>query len=386
MNRSLYFYILLSLFVFGWWAIAFRDVVWKADRPIESKTLPIELSKSNSPHLSSLNREELMLALQGDFALMARKIVEWDHDAVLLETSGGSAIQRLPSDTFKRSIYLSKKVEENQKVSSQNKYLPQTYASVVFLLTLLDQNSIAALPRGFFTYNRFIPRTKTENILLSLDRFELEKIYLAKPSLVFVSALYSDPPMVQALRNMGISIVYTPSISKINDLYASLRLIGDSVGKSEEAELLNLFMEACFCAIDNRWLGSLAENKVPFIQQNTLYLNYNMTFQLPSSQTVLFDLLKRLKISQVIKLQEEGKTTFTQERLLQLNPEYLILSCRDRSQFEHLLVHYPALKSLNAIRHHNIFWVDDDLQQTPTHYVILAYFDIVQALMHMRTP
>ncbi len=174
-NRSILFYTALLVFVFSWWTVAFRHSFWKLETQIGSKTLPIEFPKPRSPLLSSLHREELIKALQGDFALMAKKIIEWDADAVLLEVAGAKNMRRLSSRQILKSHYLARKIEANINTGSQHKFLPQTYASATFLLTLLQPEAIAALPAGFRNDTRLFPRELTDRIPFNLDRFEMEK-------------------------------------------------------------------------------------------------------------------------------------------------------------------------------------------------------------------
>lgn len=385
-NRASLLYSTLLTFVLGWWVLAFQDSFWKSDVHLDLKTLPIELASSSEPQkLSSLNRNLLITALQGNFPLMAKKILEWDVDASILEASGIKNIHRLSPHLILRSHYLLRIIKTLPTLPLKPlKYLPQTYASAGFLLTLLHPESIAALPSGIRKNTQLYPLKLTSKIPFNLNRFETEKIYLMKPASAFVSAFYSDPVMIQSLQNQGISMVFTPAISTLTDIYDSLLLIGKNVGKSDEAELLSLFIESSLMAIENRLLAAKPLKEWNQIKEMSFYLCYNTHLHTPSPLTVTVDLLNRLDLSMTKKCEEYKGTSLTQEDLLRLNPEFLLISANDPSQIERLLIDYPALKSLEAIRQNNIFWLDDTIQQSPTHHIILAYFDLVNALAHMR--
>lgn len=386
MNRPLFVYATVCIFLIGWWSLAFRKHFSQPDTPICLRTISSEIPCAiSSLPLSSLYREELADALRGNYALMIQKIVDWDIDAALLEESGVAHIQRMPAHLIQQAHYLLRQIESQNSIGSNetHKYLPQTYVSASILLTLLPPEAIAAIPAGLRKSTQLYPEELTAKIPFNFDKFANEKLYLMKPKLAFVSDFYSDPNRIQTLKNQGISIVYTSSISTIPDIKETLELIGEHVGKPLEARLLSIFIEACLIALENRLYASQPLEQINHILKHSLYVFYNTQFQLPPRLTVTHALLQRLGFSQLIESLQH-KTHLAQEDILRINPDFLLVASSDKSHFKSLLQHYPALKELNAVKQQNMTWLDDTIQQTPTHHVLLAYFDLVNALAHME--
>jgi iron complex transport system substrate-binding protein len=386
LNKPFLLYLTVTLFIVGWWFLAFHDSLWKANVSLSINPLPNEFpTLPSSLPLSSLNRPELASALRGNYPLIVKKIVDWDVDAILLENAGHTQIQRLPAPTLQRCHLLLRQMKsgEARLINNSKKYLPQTYVSAGILLTLLPPEAIAALPAGIRKSTQLYPEALTVKIPMNLDKFETEKLYMMKPEVAFVSNVYSDPNRIQALKNQGISVVFTSGLSTISDIQRTLELIGSTVGKAEEAELLSIFIEASLMAIENRLHATISPEQMDHISKHMLYLCYNTKFQHPLNMTVTHSLLQRLHLS-FVRNNLYNKTTLAQEDLLQMNPDYLILSSSHKSRVENILQLYPALRDLKAIQQHNLMWLDDDVQQTPTHHVVLAYFDLVNALAHMR--
>lgn len=139
--------------------------------------------------------------------------------------------------------------------------------------------------------------------------------------------------------------------------------------QSSKTELLNLFVEASLNAIENRYK---ALGKKSF---KVLFVSYYDKFYLPSPTTVTYELLNKLSF-----LNYQMGNVFLLEKLRFVNPDCLIFSTTNPDSLKKQLRINPALASLKAIQRQKIFIVDDDIQQTPTHFVVLAYFDLVDAL------
>jgi len=338
-----------------WWWLAFAP---QPSKPIDVSPQVTPSPLANIPLLSPLDRELLHRALAGDFQLMARLIMDWEVDAQLLIDQGKS-VKRLSREELLRSQSLSRQLKQ---ADTSQRFLPQTYVAASILLALVGPQQIVALPKGLRLQKQLYPPELTNAIPLDTDRYNAEKLYLAQPDIAFVSGRYSHPSTLQALKNQGIKIAAIESlVGSLQDIKKTIAFIGENAGRSEHAELLNLFIDAAFAAIDNRY-----QAKNP----DVLYLSYFEQFYLPSPDTIACELLTRQGVSLPMKL---SYAPLEREILQILDPKIVLISTSENAAI-------PSLHHLKAVQEGRLYFLDDDVQQTPTQYVVLAYFDLVDAL------
>ena len=381
-SKTCLLYTLTAVAILSWWYVAFFPLHSNKQPPS-----PLPHSKSStldacSIPLSFLNREVLKEALAGNFTLMSQLIATWDIDAQILEVQGISPIQRLPQDLFVKSQILGRELSVPSPKYSI-KLLPQTYAAASFLLAIASPEQIVALPAGLRKQVQIYPEALTSQIPLDINRYNSEKLFLAHPDVAFVSSYYSHPSTLQALKSQGIKIHDTSSLATLASIQIALLEIGKAAERSKEAELLNLFIQASVQTIENRFL---VWKKMGGVSDMTkiLYLNHHDTFYFPSSDTISCELLSRLGI--IPQFSSPMPAPIDREKLILMNPECLIISSSNENALKKKLANDPALKNLSALKKGKVYFLDDDVQQTPTQYVVLAYFDLIQALNQALKP
>jgi iron complex transport system substrate-binding protein len=401
-------YLLFSSFILGWWMLAFHPPT--SSPSSLSMGVPQSLALKTSAlfeELSPLQRDALQRALAGHFPLMLDFINQWDQDAQLLANQGVEGIQRLPADTYLQAHILGHLLCNSSKESlrqlnckmnlewmqddgghlvriedSFRRFLPQTYVAASFLLAIADPSEIIALPKGL----RQLPQLYSTDVLArvpnNIDRTNSEKLYLNRPDLAFV-APYSHPPALEVLRNQNIQLYSIKYVNSIAEVQEALLKVGHASNHILEAQLLAIFIEACMLSIDNR-LHALQTRVTSLpIPLRLLYLSYHQHFMLPTSKCLTGQLLARaLKHCPYLSCpipesQEAWRIPFEHEKIVQAKPDCLIIStlCADINSGMHL-----ALQQTKAFQSQRIFYLDEAIQESPTQYIALAYFDIFQAL------
>jgi iron complex transport system substrate-binding protein len=151
--------------------------------------------------------------------------------------------------------------------------------------------------------------------------------------------------------------------------------------------MLKIFMEAAMAANDNKiamLIRYYAENHIP--SPRVLYLNFHQKFSVPTLHSMTGQLLKRLGTLDIslTACQNEDTQKITvaidRERLLNLNPDCLIVATENNHALEKEMRQDSAFSKLKALRHNKIFFVDEVIQQSPTQYIVLAYHDLIQVL------
>lgn len=404
-------YLLLGSFIVGWWALAFRPVSSAIPlvSPLTSQSLSLKTSNLLE-ELSPLQRDALQRALAGHFPLMLDFIDQWDQDAQLLVKKGVQGIQRLPEEKFFQAHVLGHLLQNSSPESlrqinckmnlewirddggrlvriddSFQRFLPQTFVAASFLLAIAKPHEIIALPKGMRSLPQLYSREVLEKIPANIDSTHSEKLYLAHPDLAFV-APYSHPPALEVLRNQKIQLYTIQHVDTLADIQEALLKVGHASNHILEAQLLAIFMEASFIAIDNR-LQALQELALPSqAPRKMLFLYYHQHYMLPTTKCLTGQLMTRALqrcphlSCPIIKSEVEWRIPFEQEKVLQAQPDYLVISTPYFSNSPPITAFKPALHQSEAFKSRQIFYVDETVQESPTQYIALAYFDLYQAL------
>ncbi len=386
--KRLKVYTPIILFILGWWVFAFKEFT-----PAGSQRLQrLKSSHQNEIQLNDLiprtSRQNIQQALSGDVSLMTALIAAWDIDAQLLYSKGFAA-KRLPSGLFLKSQQLGRLLASSrQRAESRphRSFLPQTYMAASFLLALTTPGEIAALPPSLRDQSQMYPPELTNQIPFDIDRENSEKIYLKNPEIAFV-AHYSHPTTVEALQNQGIAIHTMNDPLSINDISLELVSVGSLIGRKDESELLAIFIESAMLHLDNTLavLTARYQEKHPSLPK-ILFLYYYKHFLVPTKKNLTGQLLDRLgdfdaSLAFAAKTgNNEGWTVpIDKENLFRIDPDFLIIADKDGEASEMGLHKENDLQQLRAITT-QVYFVDEAVQQSPSQYLVLAYWDIVDII------
>ena len=395
-------YFVSLMFILGWWSFAFHT-------PPTSPPFPLltSVSAPQLPTLSHLERFSLQKALLGDFDLMLQFIKNWNTDASVLERSGVKAIKKLSTKKLLQAHDLYHLIHQSspQNLKHLNRMLatkhlvdgsealveipdlvssllPQTYMAATFLLAIADPQEILAIPRGMRELTQLYPSPLLDLIPKNIQYYQGEKLYLASPSLAFIS-LYSHPPSLEAMRRQGIPFFVLSTPNNLTDIFKALRQVGHASQHVLEARLLHIFMEAAFLMIDNR-LQTLHSKADHLPLQMLLYLYCEeSSYKIPTLKSLSGQLLQRALhhnpsfISPWLSETDfNWRLPFEQEKIRQTAPDCLILAHRQSKPS--LNVDY--FQGIPACEKQKLFYIDETVQESPTQFIVLAYFDLFQIL------
>lgn len=403
-------YLLLGSFIMGWWIFALCPTA-PLPVPLSSDLSPSQFSILQSStvlqNLSPLPRDALQRALAGHFPSMLAFIDQWDQDAEILIQQGVPGIQRLPYDTYFQAHLLGSLmqncsgkflrnlnacmhqawIKDNSGRIFHNKnnfcrFLPQTHMAASFLLAIAPSHEIIALPKGLRQFQQLYSAEQLASIPEDIDLMDNEKLFLQNPDLAFIAS-YSHPLALEVLHNHKIHLCSIDSIHQVTEIRDALLKIGHSSNHLLEAQLLAIFMDACFLSIDNR-LQALQTCLAKSFRSplRLLYLSHWQYGSLPTTKSLAGQLLVRALrycphlLSFVPESQSEWRIPFEQEKIIQFDPDILILS----TPVSISPLMSIAVEQTKAFQSQHIFYVDEIVQNSPTQYVVLAYFDLFQAL------
>jgi iron complex transport system substrate-binding protein len=143
-------------------------------------------------------------------------------------------------------------------------------------------------------------------------------------------------------------------------------------------------------AIDNRMLAFNEHlNEQGVKNPRIMYLNFRSQYSLPSARTLTGKMLDRLGIQTMTHLTANEQDWFVpiyQEQIKRMDPEYLIVASAYPNQMAEHLEEDEVMSELTAFKTHRTTYIDDAVQQSPTQYVILAYFDLYHAITKAHCP
>lgn len=418
---SLIFYLSIGCFILTWWSVAFRkndstsNLVTNSNDTTSSSVPTLHLH-SLFPYLSQLSHDTLKQALSGDINLILQLITDWDIDAQILTAKGSLHIERLDADSLlyahvigrllkelplekrlaiNRSLRISDiKDDEGHLISVQdsfNRFLPQTFAAASILLAIAETEEILSIPQRMRDIPTLYAQAKLEKISQNLDGFPSEKLFLAKPHLTFITP-YSHPPIVDTFRRQGLELFVIKNIDNFQEIKETILKIGHATNHPLEATLLSIFVDASMLAIDNR-IKALHDITKPISNlEKILYLFENQGYSVPTEKCLAGQLIQRMLKSYpslscfINKSQNEWRVPIDMEKIVKINPQLLIISTpyfKTTTQDAGLSF---SLKEIEAFQSKAIFYIDEHIQESPTQYIALAYFDLFQALASKHLP
>ncbi len=386
-----------------WWALAFKE-----PRLLHEQTLKSDPKQPSRPSilslLSPLKRDILQEALSGDFSLMTKLIAEWDIDAQFLEGQGLRQVQRLPRSSYVQAQLFGRQLKKStpQELThlrnarrklqiyddtgrlfslgqGNSLFLPQTYVAATFMLALTSPENIVAIPRGLREQTTLFPKHLTDRISLDIDRFNSEKLFKTNPGIAFV-AHYSHPNTMEALQGQGIKLFTLKDVHTVQDIQESLACVGHVINRPIEADLLNLFIEASLMAIDNRMLALNLKFDGESHKPRVLFLHYHGNYSMPGSHSITSQLLGRIGADTVVSRSRKWMVPILKEQIVNLNPDCLIIATAPGNMRANFCMEDPAFQNVTAVKECRTFLVDDTIQQSPTQFVVLAYYDLFSAL------
>lgn len=399
-----FLYLILTAFIASWWMLAFRTTHHSfVPASNDPQTLALKTSQLLQ-ELSPFQRETLKEALSGNFQKMVELIDAWDQDATTLAHQGIVNVEHLPPEQYLQAHLIGYLLQHSspETIRSLNckmnldairddsgrllkieddykRFLPQTFAAASFLLAIAQPHEIIALPKGMRHLSQ-IYRAETLSLIPgNIDRTHSEKLYLAKPDLAFV-APYSHPPALEVLYNQKIKLYTIKYFDSLSEIQEALLKIGHASNHILEAQLLAIFIEAAFLSIDNRLLSVGEKCQLDDNPLHALFLDYHQHFAQPTSKCLTGQLIARAASHcshlscPIPESQEDWRVPFEQEELLQSDPDCLLISTPHLSNS-------PSLPhQLKAYQRKQVYYLDEAIQESPTQYLVLAYYDIYQAL------
>ncbi|MCE2982919.1 MAG: hypothetical protein LW832_05075 [Parachlamydia sp.] len=358
--KAFFISIVLTACTVIWWTLAFRP----AAQPINDAYYPTNRQLSKE-------RAKLQIALNGNVPAMIELILAWEKEARDLAEKGVQGIQKLSKEEHLLAIALGEIIKETP-TPQMKKFLPQTFLSASVLLAISSGDEIAALPTGLENYPALFPEGLLKDYI-PFEKMSNEELFSKNIDLAF-TAHYSHPPVLARLNQQGIANCCIKNINTLQDIDEAILTIGEASNHTLEAIMLVKFIKAAFYAFDNRLEAHYQNNQA---NSKVLYLTYRQGYAIPTLKSLTGQLLARALFHcpcydcPIPENTDEWSQPIDQEEIFQSPPDKFIFAIQSNSP--------PPL--FNVFKEKTLYCLDETVQNSPAQHIILAYFDLSQALI-----
>ncbi len=293
-----------------------------------------------------LIRDQIHQALNGDTTIMKELILSWNEESPHLTQEEFTFVQ-----TWQEEV-----------IASQKRIFPHSYAAASFMLALTPSDWIMALPEGLRYQTELFSPEITSAITKNTNTYDAEKLYLCPPDLTFV-ATYSNPQFIQTLNTLDIPFCYLNNEMSCAGIQKSILKVGEKIGCENRARLMALFVKSALEAIDKRFYFWNKEHP----DFHPVVTFYDEGWSLPTTQSLTGELISRANLNCALSSSYQWYEPCNLEAIHTLNPDKLII------------VSSPDLKT--NLPPFTTSLIDRTLQKSPTQHIVLAYFDLLSAVV-----
>lgn len=363
-NSSLQLYLPIAALIFGWWYFAFVNFAQSPHPSFNGDTQAL-----------SIDRTRLKRALAGESDLMIALMQEWCKD------------HRTTSDNLKRCQQLAH-LACAQSQASRKLILPQTFLAATILLAIAQPEELLAIPSGLRSQQHLFSVTLTELVPLDSDSLTNEKIFQLSPDITFIGH-YSHPRFVENLKKQNIELCVLESPKNYAEVLSTIHQLGALSNHPHEAEILSIFLETALSVIDLEFQKYLEKSSSKSLSRLLYLIDYGQS-NLPGQHSLTWQHMDRLialgaPISNLFSSSEnQFPSVIDNETIHSLQVDGLLIAVPPVN-------HAPcrASKLTAGMINQRVFpikFIDDSIQQSPTQFIVLAYFDLANALMEMMQP
>ncbi len=199
----------------------------------------------------------------------------------------------------------------------------------------------------------------------------LEPVIGRMPDLV-IAAPWNDQEFLRGLKRGGIASLMLEDVRSLEDIRAQALVLGARLGQTENARRVVAKLDADLMAID-RAVADLAPPAPRVLAVSHLVV--------AGTSTSVDALIRRAgAINVAAEAGISGHTQISLERLLALDPEWLLLGLDETPSQEALLAAYPQLSALRAVRDGHVVLMQPKWLTTVTPYLIEGVKDLFHRL------
>jgi len=207
---------------------------------------------------------------------------------------------------------------------------------------------------------------------------DVEQILAQKPDLLFITDEIFSRDQIAMLQNKGLN-VYAQSYRNLSDIYRNIRIMGKILEKEKEANHLADSLEDL-----EKKIVTLTKEEAKY---KTMILISEDPLVVIGGTGYLNEMITKAGGVNVFTNRKEAYPHTTQEEILQMQPECIIIPSNDPKIYEKLLLMYPLLSTTPADIDHRIYIESKpDIFYRPSPRAIEGLIEMTNVLHSHLTP
>jgi len=211
-----------------------------------------------------------------------------------------------------------------------------------------------------------------------LDAYQpnLEAIAAVEADLIVIGTNQDD--IVQALDGLGETVLFRDMPETIDGVMEQVRLLASATGHAEEGERLAEEMEGRIDAVTGK-LTDVEEGP-------SIYHELDNTFFTVAPDSFVGDFYNLLKAHNIAEGAATAYPQFSQEEILDRDPEVIILADADAGESPQTVKARPGWDAISAVKSNRIHVIDPDIVSRPSPRVVDGLEQLARVLYPERFP
>jgi len=207
----------------------------------------------------------------------------------------------------------------------------------------------------------------------------VETIISLYPDLVFL-ANWSDAGKVKQLKEAGLKVLQFKSHTNVSEIEAMILTIARAVEETKKGENIVDWMNGKLDVIEEKLSSVPQKEKLTVMDYGT----WGSSFGKGSSWDEIIKLAGLKNAVADFKSDQWGNVPISKEKLVELNPDILILpgwvwgDPTGADKFYKNIVSDPALKNLKAVKNNRVFRIPEAHKSSTSQYIVYAVQDLAK--------
>lgn len=185
----------------------------------------------------------------------------------------------------------------------------------------------------------------------------VEKIISLNPDLVVLYKSFPKEIFNQLTQSLPKTNFVVLDPKNFEDVLNNILLLGNITGKEKEAQYIHGNMLRRLKTIERKLIPIKTKIKV-------LFLLWNDPFISTSPSTFVGDLLKRLKVENIVEKDTPEYPVLSVEYIMQKNPDIILIGEMSGISIDSI-INRPEFSNISAVKNKKIFYINDDLVFRP---------------------
>ncbi|KQB92762.1 ABC transporter substrate-binding protein [Geobacillus sp. 47C-IIb] len=225
---------------------------------------------------------------------------------------------------------------------------------------------------GVSDFDNYPDDVKTKTKVGSME-FNVEKIISLKPDLVLAhaSSAHNAKDGLQQLKDAGITVLVINSATSFNDVYASIKLIGQATGTADKAEQVIHDMKAKLAQMKEK------AKQIPADKQVNVWVEVEPPPQLyTAGKGTFMDEMLQVISARNVAGDLEGWPMVTEEQAVAYKPDVIITTYSGAEQ----VLKRTAWKDVPAVKNKRVYDVNTDLVSRPGPRLVEGVEELAKAI------